>query len=441
MTEPLQPDFEELSAYLDGELPPGRAAEVKAWLETHPETRKELEDLREIHAGLGAPLRAEHDLDLDSFTRKMWEEVDRERERARGGFVGGGFLQMKNAWIPLAAAAAVLLVMSRPHSLEPRRMMIAPGKPAAGAAAHPVPLAVSKQPVGASEAAPAPASAPAVPRQAAGAPGANTPLPADAAPAPPAIADRLAAASPATGGAAATASTRAAPAANEEMQAARVDELKKSESVQATGKLTESLAQFTERVRMELAIPKDKERAITGSAKAPARIQQRANPSADFLARRETGASDSLRELAAFVPALLQRDRTADARSAVDWLMRLAPRSEAAQDGLYDLEAHVHHIPRSPEPGWDRDSAAVNGLMSSVEAWRDYVRRYSDNRRGRVTLGWALAERCRRTGSAGDRREAASWIGAEEALDPLEVRRMAAAARETLKGPGPRTFR
>lgn len=436
MTEPLQPDFEELSAYLDGELPPGRSAEVKAWLETHPETRKEFEDLRELHAGLGAPLRAEHDLDLDSFTRKVWEEVDRERERARGGFVGGGIFQMKNAWIPLAAAAAVLLVMSRPHGLEPRRMTIAPGRPAAGATSRPVPLAASKQPVGASKAAPVSGNAPAVPRQAARAPGANAPVPDEAAPAPAAIADKFAAASPGAGGAAAT-----APAANEEMRATRVDELKKSESVQAGGKLTESLAQFTERMRMELAAPKGKERAIAGSAKVPARVQQRANPSADFLARPEAEAPDSLHELAAFVPALLQRNRTADARTAVEWLMRLAPGSQAAQDGLYELEAHLYHVPRLPEAGWERDSVAVNGLMSSVEVWRDYVRRYSGNRRGKVTLGWALAERSQRTGSAGDRREAASWIGAEEAGDPLDVRRMAAAARETLKHLGPRTFR
>lgn len=40
------PDFEELSAYLDCELPAARLAEIDQWLETQPGVRAELAALR-----------------------------------------------------------------------------------------------------------------------------------------------------------------------------------------------------------------------------------------------------------------------------------------------------------------------------------------------------------------------------------------------------------
>ncbi|HVP39394.1 MAG TPA: hypothetical protein VMS93_09455, partial [Candidatus Saccharimonadales bacterium] len=143
-------DFEALSAYLDGELDAARRAEVEAYLEAHPEARAELECVRERERRLaeGAPGadgspeggRGRADLDVDELTRRVWEEVDRHRERSLGrGFWGGrGFPGRPAVWIPLAAAAALLLVFrslpERPReAVAPRRAWMAKERNAAAA--------------------------------------------------------------------------------------------------------------------------------------------------------------------------------------------------------------------------------------------------------------------------------------------------------------------
>ncbi len=50
--DPSKPSFEELSSYLDGELPPDRLEAIDRWLVDHPEVIRELQKIRRAEKAL-----------------------------------------------------------------------------------------------------------------------------------------------------------------------------------------------------------------------------------------------------------------------------------------------------------------------------------------------------------------------------------------------------
>jgi hypothetical protein len=153
---PLKPDFETLSAYLDDELEPSRRAAVQAWLDAHPEERGELERMRERERRIArgpAPRdpregeAPEPALDVDALTRNVWDEIDRQRDRAAGRsfWIGRGFPTRPAVWIPVAAAAAVFLLFQNPPKRPVEPMMQARrGAVTVPAAKAPAPAPLAK---------------------------------------------------------------------------------------------------------------------------------------------------------------------------------------------------------------------------------------------------------------------------------------------------------
>ncbi len=113
MTPPVEPDEITWHAYFDGTLPDAERVALEAWLAAHPGQRLRVEELARLHTALREESdRHARDLDVDDFSRRMWEEVDRHREQVRGGLVRpvGNSGAWGWAWLPVAAAAAMLLV-------------------------------------------------------------------------------------------------------------------------------------------------------------------------------------------------------------------------------------------------------------------------------------------------------------------------------------------
>jgi len=120
-----QPDFEDLSAFVDGELPPARAAEVEALVAADPAWRKAHRELTALDAALNAYTVPDPPADLA-------ERIVRGAGEAPRPLV----VRIARYLAPLAAAAAVVLAVvlwSRPRAKPPA------GDAGTGISARPVP--------------------------------------------------------------------------------------------------------------------------------------------------------------------------------------------------------------------------------------------------------------------------------------------------------------
>ena len=98
MTEPISPapiSEDDLAAWVDGRLPPGRRAVVEAYLAAHPDVDSRLARYREQEAALAGALRAKFEEPLPGRLR-VAPMLERRRGRALAG---------------LARAAAVVLLV------------------------------------------------------------------------------------------------------------------------------------------------------------------------------------------------------------------------------------------------------------------------------------------------------------------------------------------
>lgn len=127
------PDFDEtlLSAYLDGELPPGERARVEGWLAEQPESRQLLEELRCVKASLQ---RLPRDRLAHDFPEQVLRQAEREiltssgdAQPARG--LTWHRLRRPVLWASLALAAGLLLMVfdrDRQPAAPARQVALAP---------------------------------------------------------------------------------------------------------------------------------------------------------------------------------------------------------------------------------------------------------------------------------------------------------------------------
>ena len=76
---------DDLQAWVDGRLPPGRRAEVDGWLASRPDTAARLRVLAAQRDALRAALRPKHDEPLPARLRVADAIAERERRARRGG--------------------------------------------------------------------------------------------------------------------------------------------------------------------------------------------------------------------------------------------------------------------------------------------------------------------------------------------------------------------
>jgi anti-sigma factor (TIGR02949 family) len=111
--------LEDLSAFLDGELPPGRAAELRAHLEVCPGCAARLSRLREVDARLVASARrvaVPGDLRARLAARIAADAAAPRRgaPRRAPAWRGPRLARRAAAFAAAAAAAALALVLARP---------------------------------------------------------------------------------------------------------------------------------------------------------------------------------------------------------------------------------------------------------------------------------------------------------------------------------------
>lgn len=92
---------DDLSAYLDGELEPARAAAVRAWLERSPEAQRLLDDLRDVSTAVGGMPRRAAPPDLAARLRSA--ALGRSAKPSR---------RLRFPRSPLGLAAAVVLLLA-----------------------------------------------------------------------------------------------------------------------------------------------------------------------------------------------------------------------------------------------------------------------------------------------------------------------------------------
>lgn len=73
---PIDLQFEQLSAYLDGELPASEVKAVEEWLAADPQARRQYSHLRSLQASIDQIAPAGSSLDIDRLAIQVFAQVD-----------------------------------------------------------------------------------------------------------------------------------------------------------------------------------------------------------------------------------------------------------------------------------------------------------------------------------------------------------------------------